>query len=488
MTRYLDIEDRDTRVEARIRDDLIRGQLYEADRIDNGNRLSSWTASQEWDSMARPKGSSNKKKTTDMQAALDFVSCAITENTEHWKGSLQFREGFMLAFDGVISAGVKVSEEFAACPHFGHMKRVVERAALEGANFTQLDVSKLAVTAGKFKAVIPCLDPAIMPPVVPDANIAPANDALRAGFEIIGPIVKENGLTVVEASLLLQGSSMVACDRILMAEYYHGNDLPPGLVLPKRFVNAIVATKKKIVGFGFTSGQTMTLHFEDGSWIKTQLFSEAWPSSWSNILNKGGSFTTADIPEGFFDAVAAVVPFSEDGAIHFDGNAIRSHETPGVGASYDFNCPPGFSYSGSKLLLMKGRATKLYFSAEEKCAYFFSDNPPIRSALAQRNRNQSQSTYSDSEVRVPPQFQPPVQQPPQEAPGEPLQGEMAITPGGWENPFSAAPEPEEVAGDGTGVTLPEYDPGNAWKQHQEQSQQQSNDGWGDTRSDVPIPE
>lgn len=438
--------------------------------------------------MARPKGSSNKKKTGDMQAALDFVACAVTEHTnEHWRASLQFRDGFMLAFDGVISAGVKVSEEFTACPHYGQLKRVVERAALDGANFTQLDPSKLAVTSGKFKAVIQCLDPTIMQPVAPDPNIAKVGDVLRTGFELIGPIVKENGQTVVEASLLLQAQTMAACDRVVMAEYWHGYDLPPEpMILPKRFISAIVGTKKTIVGFGYNPGQTMTLHFEDGSWIKTQLFSERWPESWAGVLNKAPADLVAPIPEGFFEAIAAVTPFSDDGAIYFDGTAIRSHDAPGVGASYDFACPSGFSYAGGKLQLMKGRAETLFFSAEDRCAYFFSNDPPIRSAVASRIRSRGQDIQPDSQVQVPAQFQPPAQQPPQEAQGQPLAGAVADIPAGWQNPFQPHATTE---GDGFAA-----DPADAWRAHSEAGAHmaslvgENKDGWGTTRSDVPMPE
>lgn len=483
--RLIDIEPREERIRIRLALDDERNWRYHADMEDGGTRLASWDEQQELDNMARPKGSTNKKnKTGDIQSALEFVSVAITEHTtEHWRGSLQFKGGMMLAYDGIISAGVKTAEDFSACPHYGHFKRAVERAAVEGANFTQLDATKLAVTAGKFKAVIPCLDPSIMPPVEFDANIAPLNDKVREGFETIGSIVKENGQTVVEASLLLSGQSMVACDRVLMMEFWHGNDLPPNMVLPKRFLNAIVATKKKIVGFGWSPEKTITFHFEDESWIKTQLFSSPWPESWPTIMNKGTNLpagSVADIPEGFFDAVAVVTPFSDDGGVYFAGTAIRSHEAAGVGASYDFNCPPGFSYSGAKLLLMKDRAKQLHFSEEHKAAFFFSNDPPIRSVLAARG-HAGRYSPNNEQVAVPQQFQPPTQEPPQEAQGDTLPGAGDSQPGGWSNPFSGDPTEHEDGSAEDGWTPPASDPAEAWKSP-------AAGGWGATRSDVPMPE
>lgn len=431
--------------------------------------------------MARPKGSTTKKKSAGLVAALDFIACAVTENSpEAWRGSIRFRDGYALAFNGIISAGCKVDEEFSACPQFGFLRRALEKAT-DTVSFTQIDASKIAITSGKFKALIPCLAPDAIQEITFDPNIAPADDRLRTGFEHIGPVVKESGQTVVEASLLLRGGSMVACDRILLLEYWHGIDLPPGLVIPKAFINAVVAAKKKIIGFGYSPEKSMTLHFEDGSWIKTQLFSVGWPDI--DFLARGDINRCAPMPEGLFDAIAAVLPFSEGGNVFFNGDTISSHDTRGVGASYDFSCPGGFAYKGQRLLMMKGRASSIEFNEEHKMAFFFSNDPPIRGALSQFNRSQHQAIEPASEVAVPAEFQVPFQQPPQEALGAPLAGTDAPIPAGWNDAASASPAGGAWGSEASGDPSDDFssaDPANAWKQYQEQGAETG--GWTTTKS------
>ena len=418
--------------------------------------------------MARPKGSSTKKKAAGLVAALDFIACAITENSpEAWRGCVRFRDGYALAFNGIISAGCKVDEEFAACPQFGFLRRALEKAS-DTVAFTQIDASKLAITSGKFKALIPCLQP-------------DAIQEISSGFEQIGPIVKESGTTVVEASLLLKAGSMVACDRVLLLEYWHGIDLPPGLVIPKAFVNAVIAAKKKIIGFGYSPEQSMTLHFEDGSWIKTQLFSVGWPDI--DFLARGDINRCAPMPEGLFDAIAAVLPFSGDGNVFFNGETISSHEERSIGASFEFACPSGYAYKGQRLLMMKGRASFIEFNAEHKMAFFFSNDPPIRGALAQYNRSQHQPIEPASEVAVPPEFQAPMQQAPQEAQGTPLPVAGAPVPAGWNNAASASPAGAAWGSEASGDPSDDFgsaDPANAWKQHTEQPAETG--GWTTTKS------
>lgn len=484
---------RDLRVKQRQAQDATRKLLYDLDRTDNGSRLYDWTVAMELN-MARPKGSTNKSKKTTaasvLISALDFVGCAVTEHTDvAWKGCVQFANGQVIAYNSILAAGCKVEEEFASCPQYGLLKRALEHATA-GVQFTQIDSGKLAVSSGKFRAVIPCHDPLTMPDVEPNVNIAPADDRLRTGFETIGQIVKESGLTVVEASLLLTGQSMVACDRQFMIEFWHGNNLPPDLVLPKVFIQAVIAAKKTIVGFGYNPGNSITLWFEDGSWIKTQLFSSTWPN-WQSVLNKGDANRCVAIPDELFTAVERVLPFSDNGVVYFNGDTLTSHSTSGQGASYELNSPAGFAYAGARLKFLKGIASVIEFSAEHRAAFFFANAPPIRGALSQMIGS-IRPTEADSEQPTPAEFKPPVQKPPQEAAGVPLPDTASVpTPAEWlppTGPALASADAIEATGDPADADADEWeanDPGNAWKQHTEQPAADDNP-WTAT-SKVPFP-
>ena len=62
----------------------------------------------------------------------------------------------------------------------------------------------------------------------------------------------------------------------MLMEAWHGLDLPPNVPLPKQFVAALVKQKKNLTGFGF-SRSSATFYFEDGCWLRTQLYSDEWP-------------------------------------------------------------------------------------------------------------------------------------------------------------------------------------------------------------------
>jgi hypothetical protein len=360
--------------------------------------------------MGRPKGSTNtstKPKAaavSQLASAVDFIGCATrVTGPNEYAGFIQFVDGWALAFDGVLSAGHKIEESFTVSPQLDTLKRAIATAKGK-TSYTVIDNNRLAVTADKFRAIVPCMPLADMPDVSPDAAVAPITDAVRDGFEQLGPLVKESGLTVVEASLLLQANSMVATDRVVMAEYWHGVDLPPALLLPKVFLNAIIANKKKLVGFGFTAGTSVTFHYEDGSWIKTQMFSEGWPN-WQGVLNQ--QVSPAPIPAGIFEAVEAVLPFSKEGSIYFGADTVRSHDDIAEGASFECpNAPANWAFNGKRFLYLKGRCDTIAFSQEARAAFFFNTTPPMRGAISMRMRAQGAQIWPESEVPVPPEFHP----------------------------------------------------------------------------------
>jgi hypothetical protein len=173
---------------------------------------------------------------------------------------------------------------------------------------------------------------------------------------------------------------MFATNTTVLFEYWHGIDLPPwGFAIPKAFAAAIVKTPKKPTGFGFGE-RSVTIWFEDGSWLKTQLFNV---SEWPNIDKQFEyTFFPSDVPEGLFEGVRAIERFSEDGGIHFhDGKLKTTYDNyrgeadgPVYGASYEVpGLQPGHTFSANLLRLIEPVVTMIDYTSVEDRAFFFGD-------------------------------------------------------------------------------------------------------------------
>lgn len=292
--------------------------------------------------------------------ALKFVGTILREEGSANQTHAILVNHTAVAFNGILGAGIKIDEDLYCCPQNKLLLEALSKCN-GSLSITQLSKDKLSIKSDKFKAIIPCLDPSMLDLCVPDAPIISINDELKKGLEAVSILCNENSQRVVTASILMNSQSVIATDAHVIFEYWHGiENLPVGLVIPKSVVKPLMDIKKKLVLLG-NSTNSITFWFEDQSWLKTQLYAEPWPNL-DFILNKQSN--PIKVPKDFFAALAAVSPFSE-GDIFFGKGMLTSHDTEGVGASFEIEgLPVGLTFSARQLALLKDWATSIDFQAE----------------------------------------------------------------------------------------------------------------------------
>jgi len=332
--------------------------------------------------MARPRKTKEKEPTLNLAIALAFMKHAQVDKADDIvaKSHCRLANGYAVAFDGILAVGHPIDEELNVCPHSFRLIDALKRCK-KAVSITQMDDDTIVIKSGKFRAVVPCLNPAALAYTAPDPVAGEINDEIKVGFAALNPLVSGTGKTTIEASLSLNNGSMVATDRHLIIEFWHGINLPNGLSIPKAAINAVCRIGKTLIGIG-VSNQTVTFHYECGSWLRTQLYGDKWPDV-SRILNEGDVFNSPPVPDGFFDAVEAVAPFSRDGAIHVLDECIASSNISGVGATYELKgITPGLSFNARHLTMIKTHVKSFDFTGKNNVSFFFGDN--MRGAITQR--------------------------------------------------------------------------------------------------------
>jgi hypothetical protein len=335
--------------------------------------------------MARQPRSKPTETKSSLLQALEFCS-AVTEKTgAPYETHVGLHHNWAIAFNGIVAAGSPIVEDLVAYPHNLTMIEALSKCS-DTFSLTQLDNGRLSIKSDKFKAVVPCLDPALMQVAIPDPQIVGISNKFKDAVSAVGVLADENAQHVLTASVLMNGATVVSTNRKVILEYWHGLDLPPNVPLPKQFVSALAKQKKNLTGFGFSSCSA-TFWFEDGSWIRTQLYSDKWPDV-DRILNIKGNLWSID--QGFFKALEAVAPFSEDGCVYFKSNKICSHAEETVGATHECGgIPNGPIYPIKQLLLMKPYAKVVDWQAQglhdsAYCLVFQGDN--LRGVISGRER------------------------------------------------------------------------------------------------------
>lgn len=320
--------------------------------------------------MARRKVNTSTAKS--LLNALNFISVAQTEkeSPNAYENHCVLSDGYATAYNGIITAGCKIEEAFSICPHTYKLIHALEHCQKD-ISITEL-AGRLSVKSGAFSAFVPCWE-GDRPLVTPDAPCGQISDALKVGFETIGYLAVENGKTVAQASILLRNGSMVATDRFLIMEYWHGLSMPK-IVLPKLFISAIVSIPKKLVQFGF-SDNSVTFYFEDSSWVKTQLFEEEWPDV-DPILNIASK--QEPLPADFYTALSTIASFSSgkkgEQKVYFMDGKMQTHRDEKEGASYEvegLKMGPAFGIERLKRIEKYIKTADFY---SHSTMFFFGDN------------------------------------------------------------------------------------------------------------------
>jgi len=318
--------------------------------------------------------------------ALKFVSVA-----QHSEGTLiqqhcRISEGTIVAFDGGITAGQYIDESLNVCPHTATLIKALSKCT-ENVSITELDSGKLSVKSGKFRATVPCAPFADLPAVQPDNPCATLTDSLKSALAACMPLALDGGEQPFTCAVLLQAGTCVSTNRHVIIEAFHGIDLPPGILIPKASVAAIVKSHKSLKSFGF-SNNSATFFFEDDSFIKTQLFVDKFPD-YNKILNIEENAIA--LPLGFYDALEKVFPFIDKDlpAVYFIDGKMCSESNSLNGANYEVEgLINGLAFNANYLKLIKEHAHRVHFNANERgMALFFGDN--VRGAIMKVNFNGS---------------------------------------------------------------------------------------------------
>lgn len=339
--------------------------------------------------MARPRKKTEQKQSSLLQA-LEFVGMACSDKGPINETHISMCGHWVAASNGIITIATKIEEDLFACPQ---SKMIINALSKCGQTYELKGdgnpANNLTAKGGKFKAVVPCVEPILLFVPGPDVPIANINDNFKIGLQTLEPLVNDNAQDIIGASIYMNGQSLIASDRAMMIEYWHGIDLPKGMALPKAVIQPIVKSNKKLSKLGF-SPSSLTFYFEDESWIKTQLYVEKWPDTIGDLLDRPS--VQEPIPKDFWEGLAAVAPFSLNGVVWFGPGCLCSGPETGVGATFDIQgLPKGPSFLARQLGLLRGLAATVDWATPgalkgSTWLTFFNEAKTVRGAIAGRTQ------------------------------------------------------------------------------------------------------
>jgi hypothetical protein len=313
------------------------------------------------------------KKTT-LESTLAFLSLIHeTVVPESMYAKMEYNSA--VAYNRTLGAGTILEEDLIACPHIDLFEAAVRRC---GGDYviTQLSPGKLLVRSGEFQAYIPCVDPKTLPECVPDVIQGILDDSFMVALDKVAPLAVTKGELLTDCSLLLGNGTVTATNGHLLMQAWHGHAFPNGLLIPKIAYTKLKKAKRRIVRFGF-SKESLTLWFDDHSWLYTRLYQDKWPNLNNHLFTPENAHP---VDPTFFEAVKRVLPFSNSGSIFVEGNLVSSHPFGAIEEGSNLSLPfegaqfePRI-YLGADLQKIAKYVTKWDANARKDGTAFFGEN------------------------------------------------------------------------------------------------------------------
>lgn len=321
--------------------------------------------------VAQKQEEAAKKETNSLLDAVKFCAGGFNENGETYSTHAMIWGGYISTYNGIVMYGHKVDTTLQACPHYGLLLKALKATDGAAVQITQLDLRRIQIKQKGFRTVVPCLDDyGLVTRTAPDTPISVLDSRIREGFETMKQIVNKRGDTVMQSSVLVGNGFMVACDNVMLGHYWHGLGFPE-VAVPADFVDAVLKVAKPLVSFGYTPGQSLTFYFDDGSFIRTQLYAEQYPD-WTKAMPEHFE-GLQQLPDDFFTALDKIEPFlgKDQSHVYMSENLFHTQADPDQGTAVD--CPGLLDAPSAldvdRLLKLKGIITHIDTVHREKCRF-----------------------------------------------------------------------------------------------------------------------
>lgn len=237
------------------------------------------------------------------------------------------------AFDGMMSMSTKVDVGLTVRPHASSFIKAIEACGEKSEIAMHLtDAGRLSVNAGKFRAFVNCLDvnqDAVIPK--PEGEEVELTDELLASLTELAPFMSIDASRPWAQGLRIFGGSTYATNNIILVQRWHGSEFPYEVIVPSDFVKAVIKINQKPISAQVTHS-SLTFHYPDERWIRTQLVVGKWPENLENIFKD--TPVAKPLPEEFFPALDQLKPFMDDsGRVYIYPDRVATAQTDGEGAA-----------------------------------------------------------------------------------------------------------------------------------------------------------
>lgn len=267
-----------------------------------------------------------------MLKALKFVQGAVSKK-DFLPALTHFRiqQGTVRSYNGIMALCTPIPLDIDCIPKAEPLVKAIGHCD-ETVSLSVTPTGRLSVRSGSFKALIDCVQEET-PHVLPEGEeIQIDGQELLKAFEIIYPFIGDDASRQWTNGVLLDGQSAFATNNVTLIQYWIGCNFPRTCNIPRACIKEMIR-----IGEPPTHAQiaenSITFHYAENRWIRTQLFSTEWPDI--NKILSIESQKMGPMDTRIFEGLVKLKPFvDKTGRIFMKGGYLSTAQNGDEGAEY----------------------------------------------------------------------------------------------------------------------------------------------------------
>lgn len=238
---------------------------------------------------------------------------------------------------------------------------------------------RLRVQSGRFRAFVETLEGETAHPLPEGEEVHFDGDHMLAACKLLMEFVGEDASKPWTNGVLFMGHSAFATNNVIIIEYWLGSPFPEVINVPRDCIREIVRINEPPT-HAQISGNSITFHYTDGRWIRSQLLNTDWPFEMITKLLSGPS-NPKPVPDELFEGIEVLKRMADGSSrIYLSNGLLRTHTEENTGGSYEVD---GIEFDGvynlAMLAKLKGVVTTADFTLYPAPCLFFGER--IRGAV-----------------------------------------------------------------------------------------------------------
>lgn len=308
-----------------------------------------------------------------MLKELQFVQGAVArKDYEPALTHFSIKDGKILGYNGALALCTPINLDISCAPKAVPFIKAV-KTCRETVKLHLTPNGRLSVQSGNFTAFVDCIEGEAYPNVVPEGQIVDLTGSLLKSLEELQPFIAADASRPWARGILLRGQSAFATNNIIAVEKWLGYTFPVEVNVPEEAVRELLRIGEEPTQIQIGE-RSVTFHFGQDKWLRTQLLTTEWPDV-SRILDRPS--TTVPAPEGFFQALQDLIPFTDDQErVFFLQDAVSTVPDGDITIGATVKVPgvfPGGCYSIKQLLHLETVLKEIDFTQyPDPCLFYGS--------------------------------------------------------------------------------------------------------------------